>query len=1286
MVKVSLFWRNFAALVALLVAAAAGYAQDTGSLHGTVTDPNGAVIDKAQVKLSEARTGAERSEETDASGAFNFTQVRPGIYSVVITHDGFRRYQRDNVTVLVASPTTLDAQLALGDVKETVTVEAAALPTLNTVDATVGNPFDEKEVKGLPFAARNPVNLLTLQPGVTVTGQSDTDKTFLGSPLRLDEKDGVVNGVRSNQSNITLDGVDANNWETQAAFTSALPLTLDSLQEFRVTTTNANATDGDAGGAQVALVTKSGTNEFHGNARWLYRTSGTSANDFFNAQTGLPPTKLVRNIGGASLGGPVKKNRLFFFLDYELRREASGEQVSQPVPSEDLKQGILKYVSTTGQTITLTPADIQNLDPAGIGVNPAMLAYLSLFPKGNDASQSSDGGLTNSAFRFNAPVQQDNNIYTARADYNLNSSGTHSLFFRGSLGDIKADLIPAQFPGLPPNSTLLNNSRGFVIAYNAQLRPTLINTFRYGLTRLGIDQSGANGPGFALRNLNATANFQFDNFNRAVGRQIPTHEWKDDLNWIRGKHVFQMGGSFRMTRSHRLDNTLTYPFFLVNTGTCFNLCRDASTALANDSNPNNDPSDLDTFNQSFLYLLGSVTQANATFFVDPKNNTFLPAGTAPKRTFAENGYEGYFQDSWKLRSNVTLTLGLRYSYDTPVWETNGNMVAPTVDIQTWWNQRLKDMAAGVPSDASPDLSFALAGRANGKQAWWQPDRNNLAPRIAVAWSPSFNNGLLHALFGGAGKTSIRAGAGIYYSRMGGAIAADTDVNGSFGLADSLTNGAAQFDMATAPRFSGSCTATACSGFPSLDLYFTKPAAATFPATPEANFKNLGFLVDNRLKTPYSTNVSFDIQRELPKGFVLDVGYVGTFGRKLTVKTDLSQMYGNFKDPASGQTLWQAYNKIVDLIGKDPFNPQTPVSAVPNIAFFDNLLPNLPSFLGVPGDTPTQAFYELATGFAPDWGDAVAFGIDTVAGSGAGSPWNTTVDPQQDGFVLYQRQYQSLPAWVNWGSSTYHSLQVGLRKNSRNATFGVNYVYSKSLDNGSAPENADLFSQSGLFALNGQIANPLDPRASRARSDFDLRHNFNAYWLTSLPFGRGQHFLSSAGKGLQAVIGDWQFAGSLRARSGFPISPSNGFNFPTNFELTPPGTLLGAIHTDVTKRDKNGFPNLFGNDPEAVAALLDFTRPGGSGTRNGINGPGYFTTDMTVTKGFRLPWSEKQQLIFSAAAYNVFNTVNFSELFVQGLQPQVGQGFNQTFGRFSGTTNSLRGGNNRDMEFGLRFEF
>ncbi len=288
---------------ALILATGTLYAQDVGSLRGQVTDANGLSVGKAKVEVIETATGSTRSVETGADGSYSLSQLRPGNYSVRVTRDGFRTFLQASVVVLVATPTTLDVRLDVGAVSETVTVEAQAIPALNTIDATVGNAFDESTVKGLPMPARNPVNLLMYQPGVVVTGQSDTDLTFQGSPQDLDERDGVVNGVRSNQSNITLDGIAENNWENQAAFTSAIPVTLDSLQEFRVTTTNANATDGDAGGAQVALVTKSGGNSFHGNARWIYRTIGTNANDFFNNRAGLDRPKLVRNIPGGSFGG-----------------------------------------------------------------------------------------------------------------------------------------------------------------------------------------------------------------------------------------------------------------------------------------------------------------------------------------------------------------------------------------------------------------------------------------------------------------------------------------------------------------------------------------------------------------------------------------------------------------------------------------------------------------------------------------------------------------------------------------------------------------------------------------------------------------------------------------------------------------------------------------------------------------------------------------------------------------------------------------------------------------------
>ncbi len=985
------------------------------------------------------------------------------------------------------------------------------------------------------------------------------------------------------------------------------------------------------------------------------------------------------------------------------------------IPSEDLKNGILTYqldedadldgdgvsdfdpnapgvfpcpTASGGFCRSLVPADIQALDPAGIGVNSAMLAYMSLFPVGNDPSQGRDNGLAFTGFRFNAPEATSNNIYTARFDYNLTQSGSHTIFWRGTLGDIKTDLLPGQFPGRAPNSVLLNNSKGFVISYTAQFRPTIINTFRYGYTRLGIEETGSRGDSFRVRSFgNVTS------FDRAVARRIPIHEFRDDLNWVHGRHTFGFGGSAHVTRDNRVSDALTFPDFTVNDGFCVNLCTDAFRTLAGDTNASNDPLDRTTFDRAFMMLIGAITQTSATFFVDPKNSTFLPAGTSPRRRFAENGVELYFQDSWHLKSNLTLTFGVRYSYDTPVWETRGAQVRPTVDIRQWWNQRLRAMFDGLPSDSTPLLAFDLAGKANNTAAWWNPDTDNVAPRLAIAWSPNFQNGILHKMFGGSGKSSIRAGAGVYFSRVGGPIAADTDINGSFGLSNSLINGAGDFTMATAPRFSGSCTATGCTGLPALSQFFPVPTSAKFPAVPLSDFTNIGFLVDNRLSTPYSMNFTLSYQREFPKGFVADIGYVGTFGRQLLTKTDFSQSFLFLKDPQSGVNISEAYNKIVDIIGPDPFNPAiqpfdsngdldlSALAAVPSIPFFENMLPNLPDFLGFTGTTPTQAFYTLATLFAPDWGDALAFGIDTGVTPGF-SAWNTTIDPQQDGLVLYQPQYQALPAWVNWGSSTYHSLQLGLRRNViRRMTLGANYVFSKSIDNGSAPENADLFSQSGLGSLNGQIPNPLNPRTNRGRSDFDLHHNFNAYWNLVLPFGRGQRFASGASGALNSLIGDWGFAGTWRWRSGFPITVGNGFNFPTNFFLTGPGTLLGKLKTSVTRNDKNGNPNLF-RDPDAAKALIGFTRPGGVGSRNILTGPAFFVTDIAVTKSFQMPWNDKHRIQFRWNAYNIFNNVNFSDNSIQALDPDSGS----NFGEFFATAGTARRGSPREMEFGLRFEF
>ncbi len=449
------------------------WAQNVGSLRGTVTDKTGAAVPDAIVIVTDLATNALRTTKTDDTGTFGFAQVNPATYKVEVAKDGFKKWVEARVTVLVATPTTLEVHLELGTMNQQVIVESAAVPALNTQDATVGNPFAEDEVKSLPFLARNVVNLLTLQPGVVTTGNSDTDQLAMGSIETLDPRDGAVDGVRGNQTNITVDGIDANDWQNQAAFTSALPITLDSVQEFRVTTTNANATDGIVGGAQVALVTKGGTNDFHGNLRWYYRTSGPSSNDFFNNEPpGIPRGKDQRNIGGGSLGGPIKKKRAFFFVDNEDRREVvSAPAPTRNVPTNTLKDGVLVYqcadagacpasmvTGLSGQMYQIaagnfglpptstTGASVLSLDPAGKGVNPAMVPYMALFPTGNLPEAGFDGGLAFSGFNFNSALPTKGNLYTARVDYNLTQDGNVYSHAMTEHGREYAAAIEAAFP------------------------------------------------------------------------------------------------------------------------------------------------------------------------------------------------------------------------------------------------------------------------------------------------------------------------------------------------------------------------------------------------------------------------------------------------------------------------------------------------------------------------------------------------------------------------------------------------------------------------------------------------------------------------------------------------------------------------------------------------------------------------------------------------------------------------------------------------------------------------
>src|ERR1700675_4748441 len=430
--------RTFAlALIAQLIAGCIAWGQATTSVRGTVTDSSGGYVGGATVTLTNPESRSERSATTGDDGGYQFLFLPPGTYTLTVTATGFQKYEQTGLKLLVNTPVTINVQLKVGGSKETVTVTAEE-PALNLVDASIGNSFDETQVRQIPLEGRNVPDLLSLQAGVAYTGNRIADKD-------QDTRNGSVNGARSDQSNVTLDGVDVNDQSSGYAFTSVLPVTPDSVQDFRVTTSNYNADQGEGSGAQVALVTRSGTNTFHGALYEDMRNTITSANDYLVKQSeqniGLPnkPLRLNRNIFGAAVGGPLQKDRLFFFANYEGTRRREEHPAERVIPTPQLCQGIFRYANVNGGVTTFNPTDLLTLDPNHIGIDPAMLdlanhtGYLDrTFCTGQTPTNdlAAGDGLNYAGFVFRAPTKLDNDVFIARVDYHLTANGKHNLFWR----------------------------------------------------------------------------------------------------------------------------------------------------------------------------------------------------------------------------------------------------------------------------------------------------------------------------------------------------------------------------------------------------------------------------------------------------------------------------------------------------------------------------------------------------------------------------------------------------------------------------------------------------------------------------------------------------------------------------------------------------------------------------------------------------------------------------------------------------------------------------------------
>ncbi len=1314
----------------------------SSSLRGTVTDPSGSAIAGATVVIANAESQIMRTATTGEVGDYRFLSLPPGAYTLSVTATGFARYEQTGIQLLVDTPVTANVQLKIGGATEKVTVSSEA-PALNLVDASIGNSFNQDQIRQIPLEGRNVPDLLSLQAGVAYTGnrpEIDRDQ---------DSRNGSVNGARSDQSNVTLDGVDVNDQSHGYAFTSVLPVTLDSVQEFRVTTSNYNADQGVGSGAQVSLVTKSGTNNFHGSLYEYHRNTITSANDYFvksaEASSGQPntPDKLLRNIFGVSLGGPLRKGRLFFFVNYEGTRQSEEESTVRTIPTPSLCQGNLRYNDINGGVTTMTPAEIAQLDPLqsgyntqGPGINLAVLNgstgyWDKTFCNGkfitNDTSVGD--GLNYSGFRFRAPVSLDNNAFIARLDYHLTADGKHSLFWRGALQNLNNPQAPF-LPGSPPEQTITDHSKGFVVGYTAVLSSNMVNTFHWGFTRQSTGLLGDTSQHWNL----------FYGLDQGVvyshNSQTPSHNLLDDFSWTKGRHTVQFGTNVGFARDPRVSYEHS---FSVGKGATNWM---APTGFANTRSDITAGSPLDPYYIGFpepssspqydlpmLGLLGMVSDIVRNTNYDKSGNN-LAEGDPVKRKYGLNWYEFYGQDSWRVKPNLTVNYGLRWSLFPPPWEVNGFQASPTCIVDqtqgintttgcpSWafnggseFNQMVQYMNQGKGYNSIPLLSFVLGGPANNGRGFYSFEKSDFSPRFSIAYSPRPEGGWLKKLFGDNDKTVIRGGFGKVYDRSGMQLLSTFDANAPGGLSSTVQNPCCYL---TDPSLNTTLPYDTADGVPritdvntipkytqgGLQIFFDPPPGQ-FPQTPTNGGQAITWGVDQSLKTPYAYTLDFSIARELPNRFTVQLAYVGRLGRNLLTQRDLRQPL-DLVNPNSKVDYYSAASRLSELARQGVAPDTITDSQVGKTAqYWHNMLGPLlgSNYVVYFSNNGCQVSQASPTCFDPNLIQAV-YGLFTGTGAYPGNEvvglgnidlyyylyddaGNTYFFNGQPGEML-NNQLTTQYAWSSIGKSNYNALQASVRKQfAHSLQFDLNYTYSRSIDITSSATRLGFSSSVNVGAPGTRLVNAFSPNARRGVSDFDTTHQINANWIAELPFGKGRHFASNAGALLDAFVGGWQLSGLARWTSGFPFTVDNGNFWPTDWDEQGIAQMVARPRTGHF-RQPNASVSVFANPADAFQNDFIHPFPGGSGSRNVVRGDGYAGLDMSLSKRWVMPM-EGHSLQFRWEVFNVPNLHRFNVLSGLGTQACACiaslQQVPQSFGSYTGLLTQPR-----VMQFALRYEF
>lgn len=1165
--------------ITLLGASLASGQANNGRIEGNITDPTGALIPGVQMTATNIRTQIKFEGLSGERGQYVLTALPPGLYSLTAELAGFRKAEFSPIEVNVGFTVVQHITLQLGSVEETVTVEAKAVST-QAADSEITRSVNLRDIDTLPQLARTPITLAAFQPGVQTNAG---DVSF-----------SRVNGLRQGANNSKLDGIDINDSVVPRLGLAMTANNTDSIGEFRVVLGGGRAEYGRSAGAQVELVTRSGTNQFHGNAFDYLRNTDLNANDFFNNQSGGARPKFIQNIFGGSFGGPVFKDKTFFFGNYQGRRTHQETVRNRKVYTGLAKKGTFQWQDAPGGPIQ--SFNFAAADPRGIGIDKGVAAINAQMPLPNNFDTGD--GLNTAGFRFNAPSNSFEDQYTIKADHNI--TNTNRTFFRWSWqrnSSIDAlNNAERTYPG-QIDGTQGGHRWGFAVGDDWTIGK-YVNEFRIGYQRANTDFLRPNRPSGPAYITNLVTDVQFSGFGQ--GRWSPVIDLTENLTWLSGTHTFKLGTNLRRTLQH--DYNLA--------GTQLNL-------TTTTGNGNNVPSTIDSqipaanrtqFDQLYNDILGRLDQVALTFYSDL--NQFQVAGAPRVRDYIlkEGGF--FFQDDWKIRRKLTLNVGLRYEV----------FLKPTEENTLQGRLDQAQLVNGINQ-----ITNLTVQKSND---WISNDWNNFAPRIGFAYDLK-----------GDGRTAIRGNYGIYYDRTMGSV-----VSGVDGTTPGFTQTVNVFPNSggTDIRYSDTYPVPQKPGSPVL----------TLPLTRNTNVR----LINPNFRTGYVQNYSLNIQHEIMRNTVIDVGYVGNRGVKLYMHRDVNQpritadFLNDFRQlaafSANNANAVSPTNVFVRVFG-------TAANAVSKVGTTNLAQGNLGTVI----NTIDRGNFSLFTA--------------------AGLP---------DTYFRNYPQFNQVQLGTNDGRSYYDSLQVSVRRTVGAFKGGFNYTFSHSID------NVGGYSTTSSTQEGNGYAPPIDNynlRLMRGTSDFDRRHVFNSNIEYTLPVGKGRKFGGSKGTLFDSLLGGWDTGILTTWQTGAPFTIFS--QRATGPLAAPAGSVSnswvnysGPRDGSVTRKANGVF---YFTDQQVAAMTSAAAFPGlgelGTSGRNSFRNPRFFNMDASLVKKFRI--TETHAISFRAEAYNLLNNPNFEFTSTNASTSNNNITTPLTFGRFSRTVGG-QGTSARTMQLTLRYDF